>query len=64
MAVGMTCDQKVTDLTAGRSSRRILFSRITFLCRLLFSVCFTPMLPKWHIKDQVILPEVLVAGYS
>ena len=35
----------------GRSSRRILFSRVNFVCWLLFVVRSTPMLSQWHVKD-------------
>ena len=28
------------------------FSRVNFVCWLLFGVCFTPMLLQWHIKDH------------
>ena len=35
----------------GRSDRRIFFSRVTFLCLLLFGVHSTPVLLQWHIKD-------------
>ena len=27
------------------------FSRVNFLCGLLFGVCSTPVLPQWHVKD-------------
>ena len=43
-----THDQKVASLNPGR---RIFFSRVSFVCWLLFSVCFTPMLPQWHVND-------------
>ena len=29
----------------------MFFSRINFVCRLLFDVCFTPVLLHWHVKD-------------
>ena len=35
-----------------RQERRIIFfSRVYFVCWLLFGVHFTPVLPQWHIKD-------------
>ena len=36
-----------------RQDRRetFFFSRVNFLCWLLFSVCSTPMLLKWHVKE-------------
>ena len=33
------------------SGKRIFFSRVNFVCWLLFGVHFTPMLPQSHIKD-------------
>ena len=45
------CDQKVASLNPGRSGRRIFFSRVNFLRWLLLSVCSTPMLLQWHLKD-------------
>ena len=32
------------------SGRRIFFSRVNFLCWLLFNVCSTPMLLHWHVR--------------
>ena len=29
----------------------MLFSRVTFVCSLLFGVRSTPVLPQWHVKD-------------
>ena len=46
-----TRDQKVVSSNPGRSSGRLFFSRVNFVCGLLFSVCFTPVLPQWHVKD-------------
>ena len=43
-----TRDQKVSTSNPGR---RISFSRIYFVCWLLFGVCSTPVLPQWHVKD-------------
>ena len=34
-----------------RSSARIFFSRVNFVCWLLFSVCSILVLPQWHVKD-------------
>ena len=47
-----THDQKVPGSNPGRSGRRIFFSRVNFVCWLLFGVCSTPMLPQWHVKDS------------
>ena len=46
-----TRDRKVASSNPGRSGGRILFSRINFVCWLLFGVRSTPMLPQWHVKD-------------
>ena len=46
-----TCDQKVASLNPGRSGRGIFFSRVNFVCWLLFGVCSTPSLLHWHLKD-------------
>ena len=53
-------DRKVVSSNPGRSGWRIFFSRVNFVCRLLFGVCSIPVLPQWH----VILPKVQVAGYT
>ena len=50
--------EKVASLSPGRSWWRIFLSRVNFVCWLLFSVCSTPVLPKWHIETLVILPKV------
>ena len=59
-----THDRKVVSSNPSRSSGRIYFSRVNFVCWLLLRVRFTPMLPQWHIKDPVLLPKVQVAGYT
>ena len=46
-----TCDREVESLNPGRSHRWIFFSRVNFVCGLLFSVSSTPVLPQWHIID-------------
>ena len=46
-----TCDRKVVSLNLGRSGRRIFFSRVNFVCRLLSGVRFILMLLQWHVKD-------------
>ena len=48
-----THDRKVVSLNPSRSGRRILFSRINFLCWLLFCVHCTPLLPQWHMKNKI-----------
>ena len=45
-----TRNQKVAGSNPGRSSK-IFFSRVYFVCWLIFGVCSTPVLPQWHIKD-------------
>ena len=35
----------------GRSGGRIFFSRVNFVCRLLFGALSTHVLPQWHVKD-------------
>ena len=44
-------DQKVASSNPSRSRGRIFFSRVNFVCWLLFGVCSIPMLPQWHVKD-------------
>ena len=46
-----TRDRKVASSNPGRSGGRIFFSRINFVCWLLFGVRSTPVLPQWHVKD-------------
>ena len=45
-----TLDQHDANLNLGRSGGRIFFSRVNFVCLLLFFVCFTPMFPQLHVK--------------
>ena len=44
-------DRKVASSNPGRNDGRIFFSRVNFVCRLLFGVRSTPVLPLWHVKD-------------
>ena len=44
-------DRKVASSNPWRSGGRIFFSRVNFVCWLLFGVCFTPVLLQWHVKD-------------
>ena len=46
-----TRDWKVASLHPGRSSGRMFYSRVNFVCGLLFGVRSTPVLLQWHIKD-------------
>ena len=46
-----TRDRKVASSNPGRSGGRIFISRVCFVCRLLFGVRSTPVLPQWHVKD-------------
>ena len=48
-----TRDRKVKISSPGRNGGRIFFSRINFLCWLLFGVCSTPVSPQWHAKVQL-----------
>ena len=59
-----TRDPKVSCSNPGRSGGRIFFSRINYVCWLLFGVRSTPVLPQWHMKDPDHLPKVQVAGYT
>ena len=45
-----THNQKVAGSNPGRSSK-IFFSRVYFVCWLIFGVCSIPVLPQWHIID-------------
>ena len=44
-------DWKVVSSNPGRSSWRIFFSRVNFVCWLLFRVWSTRMLLQWHVKN-------------
>ena len=57
-------DRKVVSSNPGRSGGRIFFSRVNFVCRLLFGVRSTPVLPQWHVQDPLILRKAQVAGYT
>ena len=46
-----TRDRKVASSNPGRSSGRILFSRVNFLCRLLIGFRSTPVLLPSHVED-------------
>ena len=46
-----TRDRRVASSNPGRSGRGIFFSRVNFLCWLLFGVRSDPVLPRWHVKD-------------
>ena len=55
---GMACwlerrtrDRKVASSNRCRSGGKMFFSRVNFLCWLLFGVRSTPVLPQQHIKD-------------
>ena len=43
--------KRVVNSNPGRSGRRLFFSRVNFVCWLLFGVRSTPVLLQWHIKD-------------
>ena len=51
LAERRTRDRKVANSNPGRSGGRIFFSRIYFVCWLLFGVRSTPVLPQWRVKD-------------
>ena len=54
MACWLECrtrDWKVVSLNPGWSRGRIVFSRVNFVCWLLFGVHSNPALPQWHMKD-------------
>ena len=50
LAERLAYDQEVASSNPGRSSKRIFFSRVNFVCWILFSVHSTPVLPKWQVK--------------
>ena len=54
-----TRDRKVSSSNPGRSGGRIFFSRVNFVCWLLFGVISTPVLPQWHVKD----PSTLIYSH-
>ena len=43
---------KVASSSPGRSGERVFFSRVNFLCWLLFGVCSTSALLQWHVKGS------------
>ena len=45
-----TRDRRVASSNPGRRGGRIFFSRILFLCWLLFGLRSTPVLPQWHVN--------------
>ena len=47
-----THDLKVASSSPDGRGRRTLFSRVNFLCWLLFGVRSTPVLPQWHVKNS------------
>ena len=47
-----------------RCGRRIFFSRVNFLCWLIFSVCSTLCYHSGKLKTLVILPKMQAAGYN
>ena len=58
VGAGITCwqecqthDQKVASSNPSSSGWGIFFSRVNFVCWLLFSVHSSPLLLQWHIKD-------------
>ena len=58
-----THGRKVASSNPDRSGGKIFFSRIIFVCWLLFGVRSTPVLPQLHVKGPVVLPKVRVGGY-
>ena len=46
-----TRDRKDASSNPGRSGGRIFFTRVNFLCWLLFGVRSIPVLPQWQVKD-------------
>ena len=46
-----TRDRKVASSNPSRSSEIIFFSRVNFVCWLLFRVRSIPVLPQWHVKS-------------
>ena len=46
-----TRDRRAAGSNPGRSGGRIFFSRVNFVCWLLFGVRSTPLLPQWYVKD-------------
>ena len=56
--VGIACwlerrtrDRNIASSNPGRSGGRIFFSRVNFVCWLLFGIHYIPVLPQWHVKD-------------
>ena len=42
--------QTCWNIASSRSGRRVLFSRVNFLCERSFGVRSTPVLPQWHLR--------------
>ena len=57
-----TRDRKVASSNPGRSGGRIFFSRVNFVCWLLFDIRSTPVLPQWHVKDPDRSAESVCVG--
>ena len=47
-----TRDRKVASSNPGRSGGNVFFYRVDFVCRVLFGVLSSPVLPQWHVKDH------------
>ena len=46
-----THDREIAGSNPSRSGEGIFFSRVNFVCWLLFGVRSNPVLPRWHVKD-------------
>ena len=47
-----TRDWKVVSSNPIRSGRKMFFSRVNFVCQLLFGARFTPVLLQWHVTNR------------
>ena len=56
--------RKAASSNPGSSGGIIFFSRVNFMCWLLFDVRSTPVLPQWHVKHPGHSAKVQVAGYA
>ena len=56
--------KRVASSNPGRSGGRVFFSRVNFLCGLLFDVRSNPVLLQWDVKDPGHSARSTVAGHT
>ena len=63
-ACWQTHHQNIASLSPDRSSQRMFFPRVNFVCWLSFGIHSNPVLPQRQVKDPSHLPKVQAAGYT